>query len=104
MAWIALFSAGFCEVFGVFAIKRVTVYQNWTSYLFLVLAYGLSFSLLSLAMTGISMGTAYAVWTGIGTAGSMLLGMIAFGERKEWKRIFFISLILVSAVGLRLIS
>jgi paired small multidrug resistance pump len=104
MAWAALIAAGLCEVLGVLAIKRVTEYRIWTSHLFLVSAYGTSFSLLTIAMTHISMGTAYAVWTGIGTAGSILLGMFVFGEPKEWKRVFFIGLILASAVGLKWIS
>lgn len=104
MAWAALLAAGVCEVIGVVALKRVMEYRHWTSYLFLILTLGASFSLLSLAMNHISMGTAYAVWTGIGTAGSTLLGMFAFGEPKEWRRIFFIGLILASAIGLKLIS
>ncbi|MCM3273561.1 DMT family transporter [Paenibacillus elgii] len=104
MAWTALLAAGLCEVIGVVALKRVTEHRHWTSYLFLIVTLGTSFSLLSLAMHHIPMGTAYAIWTGIGTAGSTLLGMFAFGEPKEWRRILFISLILASAIGLKLIS
>ncbi|WNC16289.1 multidrug efflux SMR transporter [Brevibacillus brevis] len=104
MEWIALFIAGLCEVLGVFAIKRVTEHRSLLSYLLLVVAFGASFSLLMFAMTRISMGTAYAVWTGIGTVGSAVLGMFAFGEPKEWRRLLFICLILVSAVGLKWIS
>ncbi|MDF2960463.1 MAG: QacE family quaternary ammonium compound efflux transporter [Paenibacillus sp.] len=104
MEWVALVIAGLCEVLGVLSIKRVTVYRSLTSYLFLAVAFGTSFSLLTYAMTQISMGTAYAVWTGIGTAGSTMLGMLAFGEQKEWKRVLFIGLILASAVGLKWIS
>ncbi|MCR8635582.1 DMT family transporter [Paenibacillus radicis (ex Xue et al. 2023)] len=104
MAWVALISAGLCEVLGVLSIKRVTEYRSWGSYLFLIIAFGMSFSLLTFSMTQISMGTAYAVWTGIGTAGSTILGMLVFGEQKEWRRVLFIGLILVSAAGLKLIS
>lgn len=50
------------------------------------------------------MGTAYAVWTGIGTVGGALVGILFYGEPKDGKRIFFIALILGSAVGLKLIS
>ncbi|WP_019536628.1 DMT family transporter [Paenibacillus ginsengihumi] len=101
MAWIALVAAGLCEVLGVLALKSITTYRNWLSYVFFVAAYGSSFSLLMLAMSDISMGTAYAVWTGIGAVGSTLLGMFAFGEPKDWRRGFFIALIIVSAVGLK---
>ncbi|QBD78357.1 multidrug efflux SMR transporter [Ktedonosporobacter rubrisoli] len=104
MTWIALIAAGLCEVLGVLAIKRVTERRHWSSYLLVALVYGTSFSLLSLAMTQISMGTSYAIWTGIGTVGSTLLGMLAFGEPREWKRLLFIGLIVISTVSLKLIS
>jgi paired small multidrug resistance pump len=104
MAWIALVLAGACEVLGVLAIKMVTRKKNLLSYLFLAVAFGTSFSLLSYAMTVIPMGTAYAIWTGIGTAGSAILGMLAFGESREWKRFLFISMILTAAVGLKLLT
>nr|BBH86910.1 QacE family quaternary ammonium compound efflux SMR transporter [Thermosporothrix sp. COM3] len=103
MAWVALLAAGLCEVLGVLASRRVLNYRHWTSYLLVTLAFGSSFVLLSLAMTGISMGTAYAVWTGLGTCGSTILGMFAFHEPKEWRRICCISLILASAIGLKLL-
>ncbi|RXZ80632.1 QacE family quaternary ammonium compound efflux SMR transporter [Paenibacillaceae bacterium] len=104
MAWIILITAGLFEVLGVLALKRVTQTRNRTSYLLLMLALGASFSLLSFAMQHISMGTAYAIWTGIGTAGSTLLGMFVFGESKEWKRVIFIGLILLSVIGLKVIA
>ncbi|MEK8127833.1 multidrug efflux SMR transporter [Paenibacillus filicis] len=104
MEWAALVAAGLCEVIGVIALKRVTKYRNASSYLFLVVSLGASFSLLTVAMMHISMGTAYAIWTGIGAAGSTLLGMYMFGEPKEWKRVFFIGLILISVMGLKWMS
>lgn len=104
MAWFALLFAGLSEILGVLALKSVTKYRNLLSYLFFIFAYACSFSLLTFAMTEISMGTAYAIWTGIGGVGSALLGMFAFGEAKDWRRLIFIFLILASAVGLKLIS
>ncbi|WP_289141308.1 multidrug efflux SMR transporter [uncultured Brevibacillus sp.] len=104
MEWMALLTAGLCEVLGVLAIKQVAKRSGWRSWLLLVAAFTASFSLLMFAMTRISMGTAYAVWTGIGTVGGTILGMFAFGEPKEWMRIVFISLVLVSAIGLKWIS
>lgn len=101
MAWLALIAAGCFEVVGVLATKRVTEKRNLISYLFMALAFGFSFTLLSLAMKGISMGTAYAIWTGIGTVGSTMLGMFVFNEPKDGKRIFFIGLIIASVIGLK---
>ncbi|MFF3923017.1 DMT family transporter [Paenibacillus lactis] len=104
MEWIALVGAGLCEVLGVIALRRVTLNRTLGSYLFLAIALGSSFLLLTLSMTKISMGTAYAIWTGMGTAGSTLLGMFAFGEPKEGRRLVFIGLILVSAIGLKMLT
>lgn len=104
MEWIALIAAGLCEVLGVIALRRVTLNRSLGSYVFLACSLGSSFLLLTYAMKFISMGTAYAIWTGMGTAGSTLLGMFAFGEPKEWRRMFFIALILASAIGLKIMT
>lgn len=104
MEWIALIGAGLCEIIGVFTIKRAIDARKWTAYLLIALPFAVSFSLLSYAMAHISMGTAYAIWTGTGTAGSALLGMYVFNEAKDWRRIFFIGLVIGSAVGLRLFA
>jgi paired small multidrug resistance pump len=104
MAWLAIVGAGVCEIFGVIGTKGVADHKGWKSYLLMALSFICSFTLLSYAMTSLSMGTAYAVWTGIGTVGSAIVGMLMFGEKREWKRMVFISIILVSAIGLKLIS
>ncbi|GAB6926161.1 multidrug efflux SMR transporter [Paenibacillus sp. JCM 10914] len=104
MEWLALIGAGLFEVLGVIALRQVTQKRSMKSYVFLVCSLGSSFLLLSYSMSFISMGTAYAVWTGMGTAGSTLLGMFAFKEPKEWRRIAFISLILAAAIGLKMIT
>jgi paired small multidrug resistance pump len=62
----------------------------------------LSFGFLSLAMQALPMGTSYAVWTGIGTIGGTLVGMVFYKESHDWKRILFISMILIAAIGLKL--
>ncbi len=72
--------------------------------LLIIVGFAASFSLLSYAMETIPMGTAYAVWTGIGTAGGALIGILFYKEQKDAKRIFFIALILCSAVGLKILS
>ncbi|WP_433957501.1 DMT family transporter [Cytobacillus horneckiae] len=103
MHWAALIIAGGFEIFGVYNLKKVAMKQ-WNFLVFLILSFAVSFSLLSYAMTAIPMGTAYAVWTGIGTVGAAIVGMLLFNEAKDWKRLVCIALILCSAVGLKLIS
>ena len=102
MSWIALLIAGCLEVVGVLNVKRLGENKKNALY-YMVLSFGLSFFLLSYAMNEIPMGMAYATWTGIGTVGSALLGMIIFNESRDWKRLFCIGLILFSAVGLKVI-
>ncbi|MBD7969014.1 DMT family transporter [Paenibacillus gallinarum] len=104
MAWLAVILAGMSEIIGVIGIKGLTTGKGKKYLLLMGLSFLLSFSLLSYAMQSLSMGTAYAVWTGIGTVGSTLVGMFVFGEPKEAKRLLFIAMILCSAVGLKLIG
>ena len=104
MAWISLIVAGLCEMLGVLMINKLHKDRNWLSLLLLIIGFGASFLLLAYAMKTLPMGTAYAVWTGIGASGGAILGMIFYGESKDWKRIFFISIIIAAAVGLKLIS
>ena len=63
-----------------------------------------SFGLLSLALKTLPMGTAYAVWTGIGAAGTALVGMLFFGEPRDWARIGCLGLIVAGVVGLKLVT
>ncbi|MFC2949460.1 DMT family transporter [Virgibacillus sediminis] len=104
MAWISLVLAGLFEMFGVAMISRLHEKRNWQSLALLVIGFGASFVLLSYAMETIPMGTAYAVWTGIGASGGAILGMLFYGESKDWKRIVFIAMILGAAIGLKLVS
>ncbi|MDO3412145.1 multidrug efflux SMR transporter [Saccharibacillus sp. CPCC 101409] len=104
MAWLTLALAGCCEVFGVIGLKQVSMRKGLRAWLLLIAAFAGSFSLLSYSMQYIAMGTAYAVWTGIGTVGGALVGMFLYGEPKEWRRVVFIAMILSAAVGLKLIS
>ena len=64
----------------------------------------LSFYFLSSAVKTIPIGTAYAIWTGIGAVGTAILGIFLFGESKEFIRIFFILLIVIGIVGLKIFS
>ncbi|WP_449538187.1 DMT family transporter [Ferdinandcohnia sp. Marseille-Q9671] len=104
MAWLSLVIAGLFEMAGVVLINRLHEKRNWQSLVLLLASFGGSFVFLSIAMKTLPMGTAYAVWTGIGASGGAILGMILYGEPKDWKRFLFIALIIGSAVGLKLVE
>lgn len=104
MAWVSLIFAGICEMLGVTMINKLHKDRNWQSFGMLILGFGASFLFLTYAMQTLPMGTAYAIWTGIGTAGGAILGMIYYGESRDWKRIVFIAMVLGAALGLKLVS
>lgn len=104
MYWLYLLLAGCVEIFGVMMMKQLVLTKKKIFILALILCFSFSFILLSLAMQGISMGVAYAVWTGIGAAGGVVVGIIFFKESKSFAKIFFVSLIIVSSAGLKLFS
>ncbi|WP_339164358.1 multidrug efflux SMR transporter [Siminovitchia sp. FSL W7-1587] len=104
MAWASLVVAGLCEILGVLMIHKWHKDGNWQSLALLILGFGTSFLFLAHAMKTLPMGTAYAIWTGIGASGGAILGMFFYGESKNWKRIIFIAMILGAAIGLKLIS
>lgn len=104
MSWIYLIIAGFGEVLGVMGINKVNQEKSLFSFTWLIGGFLFSFIFLTLAMETLPMGTAYAIWTGIGTAGSTLAGMIFYDESTDWRRMLFISMVIVAAVGLKLIS
>ena len=104
MAWFTLILAGLLETFGVAMINQLFVKRNWKTVILLILGFGLSLALLSYSLQFIPMGTGYAIWTGIGVVGGALVGMLFFGESKDWKRIVFIAMVLGASVGLKLVS
>lgn len=104
MAWIWLILAGLFEMTGVIMINQLHRRRDIWSALGLAAGFGLSFVCLALAMRALPMGTAYAVWTGIGASGGAIVGILWFKESADWRRILFIVIILASAVGLKLVS
>ncbi|WP_028777497.1 DMT family transporter [Shimazuella kribbensis] len=104
MAWISLIIAGLFEMFGVLMIHKVHKNPSWRSMFLLIMGFGLSFLFLAFAMKTLPMGTAYAIWTGIGASGGAILGMIFFRESKDWKRVGFIAMVLGATIGLKLIG
>ena len=104
MAWISLILAGVFEMFGVAMINKLHKDRNWQSVLYLILTFGASFVFLAYSMKTLPMGTAYAIWTGIGASGGAILGMLLYGESKDWRRLIFIGMVLGAAIGLKLVS
>ena len=104
MAWTSLILAGLCEMFGVVMINKLNNSRNWQSLVLLVLGFGAIFLFLSYAMKFLPIGTAYAIWTGIGASGGAILGMIFYGESKDWRRIVCIAMVLGATIGLKLVS
>jgi paired small multidrug resistance pump len=104
MDWIFLMIAGLFEMMGVVMINEVHKNRNWRSITGLFVSFSASFLFLALAMQTLPMGTAYAVWTGIGASGGAILGMILYGEPKTALRLLFIAMVLGAAIGLKLVS
>lgn len=104
MDWTLLIAAGLMEIIGVIGIKRVAKNNNWINNIILIGGFIISFQLLVKAMETIPLATAYAVWTGIGTVGAAVVGMIFFKESKSWIRIGSILGIIFAVIGLKLVS
>ncbi|WP_067727410.1 DMT family transporter [Oceanobacillus damuensis] len=104
MAWASLVLAGLFEMFGVAMINKLHRDRNLLSVILLITGFGASFLFLAYAMESLPMSTAYAIWTGIGASGGAIVGMIFYGESRDWRRIIFITMVLVAAVGLKLVS
>ncbi|GAA4101713.1 DMT family transporter [Nonomuraea soli] len=102
MAWIFLVAAGLFEVAMAYSLKMSSGFsQLWWTVSFLVFAVT-SFGLLAYALKSLEVGTAYAVWTGIGAVGTATLGMIALGDDFSAVKVGSIALILIGVVGLNL--
>ncbi|MEK0313807.1 DMT family transporter [Cohnella sp. 56] len=104
MAWICLACAGLFEVAGTVGLNRWSKRRDLIGLLIICISFLFSFSLLTVAMQDISMGTAYAVWTGIGSVGATVLGMIFYGESRQAARLFFLALVIAAAVGLKIVG
>ena len=103
-AWLALLAAGLFEIAWALGLKYSDgLTRFWPTVLTLV-AIALSFSLMALALRSLPFGTAYAVWTGIGAAGSIIVGMLMFSESADPVRILCLTLIVAGMVGLKLNS
>lgn len=104
MSWIYLFIAGLFEIGWAVGLKYTEGFTKLWPSVVTIIGMILSFYFLSTAVKSIPIGTAYAIWTGIGAVGTAILGIILFGESKEITRIFFIILIVIGIVGLKFFS
>ncbi|MDY0083657.1 MAG: quaternary ammonium compound efflux SMR transporter SugE [Ignavibacteriaceae bacterium] len=104
MYWLILFIAGLFEVAWAIGLKYTEGFSKPLPSVFTVACMIISMGMLAYAIKHLPVGTAYAVWTGIGAIGTAILGMILFGESKELIRVFFIFLIVIGIVGLKVFS
>ncbi len=102
MAWLVLVVAGLCEVGWAVGLKYTDGFTHLIPSLLTLVSMAGSVVLLALALKTLPLGTAYAAWTGIGTLGTVLLGIALFGEPADAVRLACIGLILAGVVGLRL--
>jgi quaternary ammonium compound-resistance protein SugE len=104
MPWIYLLAAGLFEVGFAMGLKYSEGFTRLPPTLLMLASGGLSFYLLSVSMKSLPVGTAYAVWTGIGAIGTVALGILFLNEPRDLLRLVSISLIMIGIVGLRLTS
>ena len=107
MNWIILILAGLCEVGFTYCLgrsKAVAGYEWWTWIAGFASLYVLSALLLAKATQTLPIGTAYPVWTGIGAVGAVLVGIFVFREPATFWRLFFLTTLIASIVGLKTIS
>lgn len=104
MEWITLFIAGLFEISWAIGLKYSHGFTLIVPSVLTVILMIASFYFLALAVKSLPLGTAYAVWTGIGTIGTVVLGIILFKEPLTAMRLFCIALIVCGITGLKLLS
>ena len=104
MAWAMLFLAGVLETGWAIGLKYTEGFTRPLPTALTAVALVASMALLGLAVRTLPIGTAYAVWVGIGAVGTAVLGMVLFDEPRTPARLFFLGLMIVALVGLKLSS
>ncbi len=102
MAWFTLFIAGLLEVGWAVGLKYTEGFTRLWPTIFTAISLIASMGLLGLSLRTLPLGTAYAVWTGIGTTGTAILGIVLFREPATVMRLVFIGFIVIGILGLRL--
>ncbi|EPL14922.1 quaternary ammonium compound efflux SMR transporter SugE [Pseudomonas sp. TH05] len=101
MSWIILFFAGLFEVGWAVGLKYTDGFSRPLPTALTVIAMAISLGLLGLAMKELPLGTAYAIWTGVGAVGTVIAGIILFGESMALVRLLSVGLIIAGLVGLK---
>ncbi len=104
MAWLSLFIAGLFEIAWAIGLKYTDGFSRLWPSLATLVAMVLSVVLLEYALRTLPVGTAYAIWVGIGAVGTAVLGMILFGESREPLRLVCLGLIVAGVVGLKVVT
>jgi quaternary ammonium compound-resistance protein SugE len=104
LGWVYLVCAGICEIFYAAVMPRTDGFTRLWPSLFCAAFIGLSMYLLSLATRTIPVGTAYAVWVGIGAVGTAIFGILVLGEDRSVLRILCFALIVAGIAGLKVLS
>ncbi|MFF2481236.1 DMT family transporter [Paenibacillus sp. NPDC058071] len=102
MAWVFLILSGIAEVGGVTSMKLSDGFKKWRGTLGAIIFGFISFYLLSRALLDIPLSVGYGIWTGIGSVGSVLLGMYYFGDSRNWKKLLFVGMIIIGVIGLKM--
>lgn len=102
VAWFLLFSAGFAEIIFALSLKYNQGFTKLWPSLITMASGGCSFYLLIIAIRTLPLGTAYAVWTGMGAVGVAILGIFLFKESSDWYRLLSITLVVAGIIGLKL--
>ncbi|WP_298846401.1 quaternary ammonium compound efflux SMR transporter SugE [Clostridium sp.] len=104
MQWVSLVIAGFFEMGWAIGLKYSQGFSKLVPSVFTIFGMIASFYFLSLSLKTLPIGTAYAIWTGIGTVGTVILGIILFKEPVNAMRMACIGFIIIGIVGLKLVS
>jgi quaternary ammonium compound-resistance protein SugE len=104
MAWLLLLLAGLFEVGWAIGLKYTQGFTQLWPTVWTVVAMAISLGLLGIAMKSLPIGTAYAVWVGVGAIGTVLLGIVLFNEPANAARLISVGLIIAGIVGLKLAS
>jgi quaternary ammonium compound-resistance protein SugE len=104
MAWLILFAAGLLETGWAVGLKYTEGFSRLGPSVWTILAMVLSLVMLSYSLKTLPIGTAYAVWTGIGACGTAILGIVLFGEPATAARLISLGLIVAGIVGLKLVG
>lgn len=107
MNWLILILSGCVELVVTFCLGKVSKTAGWEKGLWgvgMMCAMALSLYLITKALKTLPIGTAYAVWTGIGAVGTVLIGIVFFKEPVSFGRLFFIFTLVVSIIGLKVVS